>query len=127
MIARIEVMVMMSGMDLPVSAIREMVASAIHMIVQITRFSDGSRRIINITEITGVESGIVSMQDIFKYQQEGFGNVISGVLSRDGAGHYVITTDNNFIGGSDGTIVFNIITINRDARLPGLVFDEQPF
>ncbi len=72
MIARIEVMVMMSGMDLPVSAIREMVASAIHMIVQITRFSDGSRRIINITEITGVESGIVSMQDIFKYQQEGF-------------------------------------------------------
>ena len=72
MIARIEVMVMMSGMDLPVLAIREMVASAINMIVQITRFSDGSRRVINITEITGVESGIVSMQDIFKYQQEGF-------------------------------------------------------
>jgi len=72
MIARLEVMVMMSGLDLPVSAIREMVASAIHMIVQITRFSDGSRRIINITELTGVESGIVSMQDIFRYQQEGF-------------------------------------------------------
>jgi pilus assembly protein CpaF len=72
MIARIEVMVMMSGMELPVSAIREMVASAIHMIVQITRFNDGSRRIINITEITGVESGIVSMQDIFRYQQEGY-------------------------------------------------------
>ena len=72
MIARIEVMVMMSGMELPVSAIREMVASTIHMIVQITRFNDGSRRIINITEITGVESGIVSMQDIFRYQQEGY-------------------------------------------------------
>ncbi|MFT5133387.1 MAG: pilus assembly protein CpaF, partial [Gammaproteobacteria bacterium] len=72
MIARIEVMVMMSGMDLPVSAIREMVASAIDIIVQQTRFSDGSRRIINITEITGVESGIVSMQDIFKYQQDGY-------------------------------------------------------
>ena len=72
LIARIEVMVMMSGMDLPVSAIREMVASAIDIIVQQTRFSDGSRRVINITEITGVESGIVSMQDIFKYQQEGF-------------------------------------------------------
>ncbi len=72
MIARLEVMVMMSGLDLPVSAIREMVASAIHMIVQISRYSDGSRRITNITEITGVESGIVSMQDIFRYQQEGF-------------------------------------------------------
>jgi len=72
MIARLEVMVMMSGMDLPVAAIREMVSSAIHMIVQITRFSDGSRRIINITELTGVESGIVSMQDIFRYQQQGF-------------------------------------------------------
>ncbi len=63
---------MMSGLDLPVSAIREMVASAIHMIVQISRYSDGSRRVTNITEITGVESGIVSMQDIFRYQQEGF-------------------------------------------------------
>lgn len=72
MIARLEVMVMMSGLDLPVQAIREMVASAIHLIVQVTRFSDGSRRVINITEITGVESGIVSMQDVFRYQQEGF-------------------------------------------------------
>lgn len=72
MIARLEVMVMMSGLDLPVTAIREMVASAIHIIVQISRYSDGSRRVTNIAEITGVESGIVSMQDIFRYQQEGF-------------------------------------------------------
>ncbi|OGT79168.1 MAG: hypothetical protein A3H91_09675 [Gammaproteobacteria bacterium RIFCSPLOWO2_02_FULL_61_13] len=72
LIARLEVMVMMSGMDLPLMAIREQVASAIHIIVQQTRFTDGSRRIIFITEITGVESGIVQLQDIFKYQQEGF-------------------------------------------------------
>lgn len=72
MIARLEVMVMMSGLDLPVAAIREMVASAIHLIVQISRYSDGSRRLTNITEITGVESGTVSMQDIFRYQQQGF-------------------------------------------------------
>ena len=72
MIARLEVMVMMSGLDLPVTAIREMVASAIHLIVQISRYSDGSRRVTNITEVTGVESGTVSMQDIFRYQQEGF-------------------------------------------------------
>jgi pilus assembly protein CpaF len=72
MIARLEVMVMMSGLDLPVTAIREMVASAIHIIVQISRYSDGSRRITNITEVCGVESGTVSMQDIFRYKQEGF-------------------------------------------------------
>lgn len=72
MISRVEVMVMMAGMDLPLTAIREMIASAIDMIVQISRFSDGSRKIINITEITGVESGTVQMQDIFRYQQEGF-------------------------------------------------------
>jgi len=79
MIARLEVMVMMSGLDLPVTAIREMVASAIDMIVQISRYSDGSRRLTNITEITGVEksaagvsTGIVSMQDIFAYKQDGF-------------------------------------------------------
>ncbi len=72
LISRLEVMVMMSGMDLPAIAIREMVASAVDLIVQITRFSDGSRKIINISEITGVESGTVSMQDIFRYQQQGF-------------------------------------------------------
>ena len=63
---------MMSGMDLPVQAIREMVASAINIIVQQSRFADGSRKVTNITEITGVESGIVQMQDIFRYQQEGY-------------------------------------------------------
>ncbi len=72
LISRLEVMVMMSGMDLPVQAIREQVASAVDLIVQQTRFSDGSRRVVNITEITGVEGGIVQMQDIFHYQQEGF-------------------------------------------------------
>ena len=65
LISRLEVMVMMSGMDLPVQAIREQVASAVDMVVQQTRFSDGSRRVINITEITGVEGGTIQMQDIF--------------------------------------------------------------
>ena len=81
LMARLEVMVMMSGMDLPVQSIREQVASAINIIVQQTRFSDGSRRIINITEITGVEAGIVSLQDIFQYQQEGF-NETGGLTGR---------------------------------------------
>jgi pilus assembly protein CpaF len=74
LISRLEVMVMMTGMELPVQAIREMVASAVDIVVQQTRFSDGSRKVINISEITGVESGTVQMQDIFRYQQKGFDN-----------------------------------------------------
>ncbi len=72
LISRLEVMVMMSGMDLPSSAIREMVASAVDIIVQQTRFSDGSRKIVNIAEVTGVEQNIVQLQDIFRFVQEGF-------------------------------------------------------
>jgi pilus assembly protein CpaF len=72
LISRLEVMVMMSGMDLPVQAIREQVASAVDMVVQQTRFSDGSRRVVNISEVTGVEGGTVQMQDIFRFDQTGF-------------------------------------------------------
>ena len=72
LISRLEVMVMMSGMDLPITAIREQVASAVDVVVQQTRFSDGSRRVVNISEITGVEGGIVQMQDIFRFDQKGF-------------------------------------------------------
>ena len=74
LLSRLEVMVMMSGMELPIQAIREQVASAVNIVVQQTRHSDGSRRITHISEITGVESGVVQMQDIFRYQQEGFDN-----------------------------------------------------
>ena len=72
LMARLEVMVMMSGLELPSKAIRDQVASAIDIVVQQTRFSDGSRKVVNITEITGTEGDIVQMQDIFKFQQEGF-------------------------------------------------------
>ncbi|MEM7469649.1 MAG: ATPase, T2SS/T4P/T4SS family [Pseudomonadota bacterium] len=72
LIARLEVMVMMSGMELPVQAIREQVASAVDIVVQQTRFGDGSRKVVNISEVTGVEGSTVQMQDIFRYQQDGF-------------------------------------------------------
>lgn len=72
LIARLEVMVMMSGMDLPVKAIREQVASAVDIVVQQTRFSDGSRRVTHISEVTGVEGDIVQLNDIFLYKQRGF-------------------------------------------------------
>ncbi len=71
-LARLETMVLMAGMDLPVKAIREQIASAVHMIVQQTRFSDGSRRVTYISEVSGMEVDIVTMQDIFYFKQEGF-------------------------------------------------------
>jgi pilus assembly protein CpaF len=71
-IARLETMVLMSGMDLPVKAIREQIASAVHIIVQQTRFSDGTRKICYITEVSGMEVDIVTLQDIFYYKQDGF-------------------------------------------------------
>jgi pilus assembly protein CpaF len=73
-LARIEVMVMMAGLDLPVRAIREQIASAIRFIIQQSRFSCGSRKITHITEITGMEGDIIQMQDIFLFKQEGFGS-----------------------------------------------------
>jgi pilus assembly protein CpaF len=71
-IARLETMVLMSGMELPVRAIREQISSAVHLIVQQTRFSDGTRKICYITEVSGMEVDIVTLQDIFYYKQEGF-------------------------------------------------------
>jgi pilus assembly protein CpaF len=71
-IARLETMVLMSGMELPVKAIREQIASAVHLIVQQTRFSDGTRKICYITEVSGMEVDIVTLQDIFYYKQDGF-------------------------------------------------------
>ncbi|MEN9797538.1 MAG: type secretion system protein [Pseudomonadota bacterium] len=71
-IARLETMVLMSGMELPVKAIREQIAAAVHILVQQTRFSDGTRKICYITEVSGMEVDIVTLQDIFYYKQEGF-------------------------------------------------------
>lgn len=72
-LSRIEVMVMMAGMDLPVRAIREQIASAIRFIIQQTRFSCGTRKITYVTEVTGMEGDVIQLQDIFVYKQEGFG------------------------------------------------------
>lgn len=71
-LSRLENMVMMAGFDLPSSAIREQIASAINLIVQQTRLQDGSRKIVTISEVTGRESNVILLQDIFKFEQEGF-------------------------------------------------------
>jgi pilus assembly protein CpaF len=68
-------MVMMTGMEIPISAIRDYVSSAIHLIVHLNRMRDGGRKITKVTEITGMEGDIISLQDIFTYdhRQEGSG------------------------------------------------------
>lgn len=71
-VARLETLCMMAGMDLPARAIREQVASAVHLIVQISRLSDGSRKIINVTEVVGMQGETVTLQEIFKFKEEGF-------------------------------------------------------
>jgi pilus assembly protein CpaF len=69
-LSRLGVMVAMAGMDLPEKAIRAQIASAVHIIVQVARLSDGSRRTTYITEITGMEGETVTMQDIYKFEVE---------------------------------------------------------
>jgi pilus assembly protein CpaF len=71
-VSRLEVMVMMAGMDLPSIAIREQIASAVNIIVQQTRFSCGSRKVTSICEVTGIEGGRVQLAEIFKFAQTGY-------------------------------------------------------
>lgn len=70
-IARIETMCLMAGMDLPVRAIREQIASAVNLIVQLARLKDGSRKVIYITEVQGMEGDVVVLSDIFVFEQQG--------------------------------------------------------
>jgi pilus assembly protein CpaF len=71
MIARLETMVLLAGVDLPIKAIREQIASAIDVIIQQSRLKDGSRKITNITEVQGMEGDMIVLQDIFVFKQEG--------------------------------------------------------
>jgi pilus assembly protein CpaF len=77
--ARLETMVLMAGMDLPERAIREQVTSAIDIVIQLVRFSDGTRKVVKVSEITGMEGSTIVMHDVFVYEQRGIdkdGNVI---------------------------------------------------
>jgi pilus assembly protein CpaF len=70
-LARIENMVMMAGFELPVKAIREQMQSAIHVVIQIARFPDGTRKLTSVAEVSGMEGQIVTMQDLFRFEQTG--------------------------------------------------------
>lgn len=80
-LSRLETMVMMSGMELPSKAIREQISSAINLIVQVARFTDGSRKVTKITEIVGMEGDTITLQDIYVFRQDGF-NERGGVIGK---------------------------------------------
>jgi len=73
-LSRLETMVLMAGVDLPVRAIREQIASAVDLIVQQERLKDGSRRVTSVTEVQGMEGEVIVMQDVFTFQQTGIEN-----------------------------------------------------
>jgi len=70
-IARMETMAMMANLNLPEKAVRRQIASAVAIVVQVSRFNDGTRRITHLSEITGMEDDVVSMQDVFVFEKEG--------------------------------------------------------
>jgi pilus assembly protein CpaF len=71
-LSRMETLVLMAGMDLPVRAIREQMASAVNIILQQTRFSDGSRKVTSISEVTGIDSEQIQVQEVFYFKQDGY-------------------------------------------------------
>jgi pilus assembly protein CpaF len=70
-LSRLETMVLMAGFELPAKAIREQVSAALNVIIQVARLSDGTRKIVKVSEVTGMEGEVVVMQDIFVFEKQG--------------------------------------------------------
>lgn len=85
-IARLETLCMMSGMELPVRAIREQISGAVNLIVQISRLSDGSRKVLSITEVAGMQGDVVTLAEIFRFKETGYdkNRKIQGVFQATG-------------------------------------------
>ena len=84
-VSRLENMIAMAGIEMPIKAVRAQIASAVNLIVQASRLQDGSRRMVSITEVTGMEGDVISMQEVFRFQRTG--------LQPDGTinGHFTAT------------------------------------
>ncbi len=90
-VSRLENMIAMAGIDMPLKAVRNQISSAVNLIVQASRLQDGSRRMVSITEITGMEGDIITMQEIFKYQRHGLkqdGTIIGEFMPTGLRSHY---------------------------------------
>ncbi|MFZ5750169.1 MAG: CpaF family protein [Pseudomonadota bacterium] len=90
-VSRLENMVAMAGIEMPIKAVRSQIASAVNLIVQASRLQDGSRRMVSITEITGMEGDVISMQEIFRYERLGLapdGKIIGRFTATGVRSHY---------------------------------------
>ncbi|WP_298910584.1 CpaF family protein [uncultured Aliiroseovarius sp.] len=90
-VSRLENMVAMAGIEMPIKAIRSQIASAVNLIVQASRLQDGSRRMVSITEITGMEGEVISMQEVFRYERLGLapdGTIIGRFNATGVRSHY---------------------------------------
>lgn len=90
-ISRLENMVAMAGIEMPIKAVRSQIASAVNLIVQASRLQDGSRRMVSITELTGMEGDVISMQEIFRYERLGLapdGKIIGRFTATGVRSHY---------------------------------------
>ena len=108
-ISRLEVMVSLANANMHLTAIRQQVASAVHILVQASRLSDGSRRVTHITEVTGIETDIVTLQDIFVFEKRG------------------VSPDGKVLGRFAATGIlpkFNEKLVAAGIRLPVDLFDE---
>jgi pilus assembly protein CpaF len=90
-VSRLENMIAMAGIEMPIKAVRSQIASAVNLIVQASRLQDGSRRMVSITEITGMEGEVISMQEVFRYQRMGLapdGKIIGKFTATGVRSHY---------------------------------------
>jgi len=90
-VSRLENMVAMAGIEMPLKAVRSQIASAVHLIVQASRLQDGSRRMVSITEVTGMEGEVISMQEVFRYERLGLqpdGKIIGRFTATGVRSHY---------------------------------------
>lgn len=108
-LSRLETLCMMAGMDLPVDAIRKQVASAVDLIVQVNRLSDGTRKITSITEVTGMQGDIVTLQDIFEFKETGR---INGKIQ----GHFTVRMVPSFLDDFK----------KRGISIPESIFAREP-
>lgn len=108
-VSRLEVMVSLANANMHLQAIRQQIASAVHILIQATRLSDGSRRVTSITEVTGIETDVVTLQDIFVFEKRG------------------VSPDGKVVGRFAATGIlpkFNEKLLAAGVRLPTDLFDE---
>ena len=85
-VSRLENMIAMAGIEMPIKAVRAQIASAVNLVVQASRLQDGTRRMTSIAEITGMEGDVITMQEVFRYQRTGItpDNTILGHFTATG-------------------------------------------